>query len=137
MSAGRRDKPFLVEEEEETERFVVVPTTSIETGEVVARAEAEPVGWLLAASLPVALLREDPWVMSADWSEHEFRLRDVVGSGVEMERLGVHVVRDAMEVVVAVTRTPDRLAALLRGAPREVVEEALSQLTELGLTRGE
>lgn len=97
---------------------------------MMARTETEETGWLLAAALPVALLRDDPWVMTVVWSGFEFRIRDVVGSGVELETVGVHAVQDVVDNVVALTRTPESLLALLRGAPQDVLQEALRRLRE-------
>lgn len=128
------EKPFLVIEDDEEEGLCRVVRASsqeeIEEGVVLARTETEETGWLLAAALPVALLRDDPWVMTVAWSDFELRIRDVVRSGVKLETVGVHGVQDVVNTVVSLTRTPESLLALLRGAPRDVLEEALRRLRE-------
>lgn len=132
MVEARGQKPFLVIEDEEGGQYRVARVKQGEEGVVLARAESEEMAWLMAAALPVALLRDEPWVMTVSWSEHEFRIRDVLHSGVELETVGVHAVRDVVETVVALTRTPASLVALLQGAPKDVLEEALRHLREAG-----
>lgn len=132
MAEGARARPFVVVGDEDTRRCRVAtqPVAEEDSDEVVARSQTESVGWLVAAALSVALYREEPWIAPARWSDLEFRVRDISDSGVELQGIGVHAMADAMEVVVALTREPETLLALLRGAPAEVRARVLEGLGE-------
>lgn len=123
-------RPFHVVEDEEAGCFLVVPAGDSGQRRVVARAERESAAWLIAAALPAALLRDEPWIFQAGEAEDVFFLREGTVSTVELAGLGVHVLRDPVQALASVTHNAQTLAGLLRAAPPEVLEQALSQVGE-------
>lgn len=112
--------------------FLVVPAGERRGRATIARAESEPMARLVAAALPIALLQDEPWVVKATEEAEELRVRDLPASGVGLEGIGVHAIRETLETLVSVTRTPESLGELLRGAPPEVVDEALRKVRGAG-----